>query len=204
LYLPPLWVGANASQILSDRALGTGERDYAFLYITGPAPSASPVPSSFPALTLSIDSPEQNDPVLLAGYPAGFLDANQLQASLYISSAVSKVGELYTFNSQNHIDLVSLGGTVVSQSGSSGGAVINLETGKLIGLIATESEGTTTASRDLRAITLGHIDRSLKEDGKGGITALLSGDLAKLSQDFNTNIAPSLTTLLVSAIEKAR
>lgn len=202
LYLPPLWIENNASQILSDSATGTGERDYAFLYIAGPTQFAPPLPSSFPALSLSTENPKQNDPVLLVGYPAGFLDANGIQRNLYVSSAVSAIQKLYAFLTTDHVDLISLGGTAVSQSGSSGGAVINLTSGKLVGLIATESEGTTTASRDLRAITLLHIDRSLKEDGKGGIAALLFGNLLKTSQDFNATIAPGLTKQLVVAIEK--
>ncbi len=190
LYLPPAWIKNNASQIISQQATGTGERDYAFLYITGPSQFAPPLPSSFPALNISIANPKQDAPVLLAGYPAGFLDGNEIQRNLYISSAVSKIGGLYTFNSASHVDVISLGGTVVSQSGSSGGAVINLENGNLVGLIATESEGTTTASRDLRAITMSHINSSLQEDGKLSIASLLSGDLAKIAQDFNTNTAP--------------
>lgn len=201
LYLPPIWIGQNAPQILSASATGTGERDYAFLYITGPTQFAPPLPSSFTALSLSIESPKQNDPVLLAGYPAGFLDANGVQRSLYVSSAVSAIQQLYTFSNPREVDVVSLGGTAVAQSGSSGGAVINLLTGKLVGLIATESEGTTTASRDLRAITLSYINTSLNADGKGSIASLLSGDLLKTSQDFNTNVAPALTKQLVAAIK---
>jgi hypothetical protein len=202
LYLPPMWIQNNASQILSNDAMGTGERDYAFLYITGPAQFAPTLPSSFSSLAFSIESPKQNDPVLLAGYPAGFLDASGVQRSLYISSAVSTIQQLYTFNSPTEVDVVSLGGTVISQSGSSGGAVINLASNKLVGLIATESTGTTTASRDLRAITLSYINTSLTADGKGGIALLLSGDLLKISQDFSANVAPALTKQLISAIEK--
>lgn len=202
LYLPPLWIDKNASQILATQPKGTGERDYAFLYITGPAQFASPLPSSFPALSLSLDILAQGDPVLLAGYPAGFLDANGVQRNLYISSAVSAIQQLYTFNSPSEVDLVSLGGTVVSQSGSSGGAVVDLTNGKLTGLIATESEGTTTASRDLRAVTLDYINRNLKADGQGGIAGLLSGDFLAASEKFNTDIAPDLTNQLTAAIEK--
>jgi len=201
LYLPPKWIATNASQIISQQATGTGERDYAFLYITGPSQFGPALPSSSPALNISIANPKQGDPVLLAGYPAGFLDGNEIQRNLYVSSAVSKIGQLYTFDSATHVDVVSLGGTVVSQSGSSGGAVINLATGNLAGLIATESEGTTTASRDLRAITMSHINSSLQEDGKGSIVSLLSGDLAAIAKEFNTDAAPALTKQLVDAIE---
>lgn len=201
LYLPPQWVSDNATQILSNRATGTGERDYAFLYITGATQYAPALPSSYTAFAYSLQSPEPSDPVLLAGYPASFLDLNELQRNLYISSAVSAIGQLYTFNNPNHTDLVSLGGTAVAQSGSSGGAVVNLSTNKLVGIIVTESDGETTAARDLRALTLSYINRSLSEDGKGSIAALLSGDLLKAQQQFNTDIAPAMAKKLSEAIE---
>ena len=202
LYLPPAWIASNASQILSNQPMGTGERDYAFLYITGPAQYAPALPPIFPSLTFSTANPTLNDPVLLAGYPAGFLDANEVQHSLYISSAVSSIHDIFTYASPHDIDLVSLGGTAISQSGSSGGAVISLSSGKLVGLISTESEGTTTASRDLNAITLSYINRNLESDGRGGIAGLLSGDVSVAAQKFNTDTAPTLTKELTGSIDK--
>ena len=201
LYISPEWVEANASQILSDHATGTGEHDFAFLLITGAAPSAPALPSSFPALSIGIETPTEQEPVLLAAYPAGFLEGNEIQGGLYSSSAVSSIQKLYTFTAPDHVDLVSLGGTVVSQSGSSGGEVINLESNKLVAMIATESEGTTTASRDLRAITMFHINQSLQQDGQGGIASLLSGDLNKAAVDFNAHTFPTLAAELAAALD---
>lgn len=201
LYLPPAWVDAHASQITSSQASGTGERDYAFLYITGPTQFAPALPSSFASLPYSTEFPQTNDPVLLAGYPAGFLTGTDIQRNLYVSTAVSKIGQLYTFNSATKVDLVSLGGTAVSQSGSSGGGVINLVSNKLVGLIATESPGATTAERDLRAVTFAHINESLVVDGKGGISGLLSGDLLTKANAFKTSVAPALTQKLITEIE---
>jgi hypothetical protein len=202
LYLPPSWVNANASQITSQKAMGTGENDYAFLLITNPAAPTLPYPSSFPALAMTSASPDVNDPVLLAAYPAGFLGGTTIQMDLYVSSALSTVQELFTFDDPSNIDLISLGGTVVAQSGSSGGAVVSATSGKLIGIIATESQGTTTASRDLNAITISHINRSLTSLGQGGITGLLSGDLNQEAQDFNTNTAPGEIKTLEAVLNK--
>ena len=35
LYLPPVWIDANAKQITSQEAMGTGENDFALLLVTG-------------------------------------------------------------------------------------------------------------------------------------------------------------------------
>jgi hypothetical protein len=100
------------------------------------------------------------------------------------------------------VDLLSVGGTVVSQSGSSGGSVVNLSDGKLAGIIVTATVGTTTASRDLFAITLAHIDRSLHSEGMGGILSVLSQDVTKEADAFDKNIAPSETKKLTDVLDK--
>jgi hypothetical protein len=203
LYLPPSWIEANASQIISQQATGTGENDYAFLLITGPAATGMPYPSTFPALPMSVSDPSVNTNVFLAAYPAGFLGGTTIQMDLYASSALSTVQELYTFDNPSNVDLVSLGGTVVAQSGSSGGAVVNATTGGLLGIITTETQGTTTSSRDLNAITLAHINRSLTALGQGGIAGMLAGDVSEKANNFNTTIAPSETQTLETVLNKA-
>ena len=201
LYLPPAWIAANASQINAQVGTGTGENDYAFLRITGPVSPTSPYPAAFPALPMTLLEPSVGDSVLLAAYPAGFLDGITIQENLYSSSAVSTVKGLYTFASST-IDMISLSGTVVAQSGSSGGAAVSLTSGKLLGLIATEITATTTADRILHAITLAHIDRSLRAQGQRGIVGLLSKDPAQSAGDFNANVAPGLTAQLVAVLNK--
>ena len=202
LYLPPPWVAANAAQITSEQAMGTGENDYSFLLIMGTVSSNIPLPTSFPALPMTSDSPSVSEPVFLAAYPAGFLGGVTIQSNLYASSALSTVEELYTFDDPHNIDLVALEGSVVAQSGSSGGAVIDAQSGKLMGLIATETTGTTTSSRLLNAITIAHINRSLTSLGKGGIVGLLSGDIVQKASDFQANTAPSEAEELEAVLNK--
>lgn len=201
IYLPPAWIDANASQIKSTTATGTGENDYAFLLITSSVSGAA-LPTSFPALTLSTDIPTPGDEVVLAAYPAQYLGGAIIQQNLYASSAVTTVQALYTFSTiASPVDAISLGSSIVSQEGSSGGAVARAQDGVLLGIIATETTGTTTADRELRAITLGHIDRSLAQYGQGGIATLLSGDVQAEADTFNQTIAPDLTQKLIDALK---
>jgi hypothetical protein len=200
LYLPPTWLNANASQITEQHPTGTGENDYAFLQITDSVDS-SPLPTKFPYVDMTTDRPHKGDPVLLAAYPAGFLEATTIQRDLYITSSFTTVETLFTFDDKKHVDLLSVGGTVVSQAGASGGSVIRQQDGALLAMIVTATEGATTAVRDLRAITMAHIDRSLATEGQVGIAALLTGDLSKKVGDFNANVAPELAKKLIDALK---
>lgn len=201
LYLPPSWIAENAQKIKEQDPTGTGENDYAFLRITGTTNPAGTLPSSFPALSMDASYPAPGDQMLLAAYPAGFLGGITIALNLYPASSVATVGQLYNFHDSSLVDLFSLGGTVVSQSGSSGGAAVS-SAGKMTGLIVTEVPGETTSDRDLRALTLAHIDRSLKAEGQGGITALLSHDAESFAAQFNANTAPAQTKALEDALTR--
>lgn len=199
LYIPPVWVQAHAAEITNTHPLGTGEHDYALLYITGSA-NNSPLPAQFPYL--SPDTREAigfvNDQVLAASYPAEFIGGINAEYDLYPDSSVTTIGQLLTF-STGTVDLLSLGGIIEAQSGSSGGAVVNAWD-KLIGVITTTSEGASTADRDLRAVTLSYIDRDLATQTGFGLTATLAGDPALEAQDFNTRIAPDLIGLYLKQL----
>jgi hypothetical protein len=199
LYLPPSWVTANADSIASSTPVGTGEHDFAFLRITGTTNPNGTLPSSFPALPMDGTDPDTGQQVVLAAYPAGFLGGISITLNLYQTSAVATVGDLYAFKNGEHVDLFSLGGTVVSQAGSSGGAAVDGE-GKLQGLIVTEQTAATTAGRDLHAISIGHINRTLEDDGLGGILGLLANNPATFAASFNATIAPTETKVLEKAL----
>jgi hypothetical protein len=201
LYLPQSWVAENANQLIAEQALGTGENDYAFLIITG-STGPDPLPSTFPYLPITNAEPSLGDYDLLAAYSAGFLGGITIEKSLYIASAYTYVRELFTYTTSAHIDLVSIGGTVVSQAGSSGGAMVRARDGRLQGIITTETIASTTAQRDLRAITIAHINRSLAEGGQGGLVSLLEGDAAQKAAQFAANIAPGEKALLIKVLER--
>jgi hypothetical protein len=202
MYLPPEWVAANAGQLTATHAQGTGENDYAFLRITGTVSPSISLPTSFPALPMTSDAPQIGAPTLLVAYPAGLLDGETIQMNLYSSSAVSTVQALYSFSGTQNVDLIALSGSVVSQTGSSGGALIGLGSGKLLGIIATETTGTTTADRQLNAVTVGFIDRALAKEGFGGLISFLSGDPLQMAASFQSNIAPQEISQLEAVLNK--
>lgn len=202
LYLPPVWIDANASEISSQHGTGTGQNDYSFLLITGATNPGTTLPTSFPALAMTASAPSDGDQMLLAAYPAGFLDGESIQMNLYITSAIAAVQQLYTFDDPTHVDAIDVGGTVVSQSGSSGGAVVRLTDGKLVGIISTETASSTTAGRELDAITIAHIDRSLASEGQGGIVQLLIGDVVAKAAAFASTTAPGETQQLEDVLNK--
>ncbi|TAK58832.1 serine protease [Patescibacteria group bacterium] len=199
LFLPPSWIADNAKKINQSKPTGNGEHDYAFLRITGTVHPNITLPTAFSFLSVSITPPEEGQSLIAAGYPAGFLGGITVQKDLYASSAITHVGELFTFKADT-IDLFSLGGSIVAQQGASGGAAVN-DIGSLIGIIVTATDAPDTASRDLRAITTSYIIRDFKKESGVGIDTYLNGDTAAAAQTFANAVAPALTAQLIQAIE---
>jgi len=202
LYISPEWVSLHASDITNSEPKGTGEYDYAFLRITGRTDPNAELPTTFPFIPIDINDHniKTGDQVLAAAYPAGFLGGVSIQRDLYSVSSVATVGERFTFL-ENTIDLFSIGGTVVSQGGSSGGAVVSSEN-NLVGIIVTSTQADTTAERDLRAITTGHINRALAQNANTTIEGLLFGDIVLNAKLFNLSSAPLLTNIFLPYLVK--
>ena len=74
--------------------------------------------------------------------------------------------------------------------------------GGCIALISPTSEGETTATRDLRAVTLSYINRDLAAQTRFDIATTLGGDIVAEALEFNTKIAPKLIDLYVAEISK--
>jgi S1-C subfamily serine protease len=202
VFISPSWVKANANGIIQQEPKGTGEDDYALLFITGRTDSTKTIPETFPFVSPLYNSGNiaTGDNVLLAAYPAGFLSGIAISRDLYISSAVTQIVEVFTFK-DGTLDLFSIGGSVVAQQGSSGGAVVN-DKNELLGIIVTSTTADTTAERDLRAITIAHINRSFMKDTGSDLQTLFSGNMEAEVNAFDENIAPALTQLLVDELEK--
>jgi len=164
MYLPQAWVVNNRATITTEGAAGTGEDDYALLVITGSATPTS-LPSSFPHVPIddTVALLTNGYPVLLASYPGELVGSVIIKNSLSMTSALTTINQGYYFenNQGKNLDLIDVSGTVLSQAGSSGGAAVSLRTGKLIGIIVTATDANSTSDRELRAVTLAHIGRSL-------------------------------------------
>lgn len=202
IFISPSWVKKNASVITQQSPKGTGEDDYALLLITQRTDPTKTIPETFSFISPLYNSGdiEAGEQVLLVAYPAGFLSGIAIAKDLYISSAITQIMEVFTFGGGT-LDLFSIGGSVVAQQGSSGGAVVSAES-KLLGIIVTSSVADTTAERDLRAITIAHINRSFVKDTGFDLQTLFSGNIEAETNAFNENIAPALTQLLIDELEK--
>ncbi|MBL7045463.1 MAG: trypsin-like peptidase domain-containing protein [Parcubacteria group bacterium] len=202
LYISKEWVKEHAGDIRTAEPKGTGEHDFALLRVTGRTDPNASLPSSFPYVEASTDEIDfvVGEEMLVRSYPAGLLGGISIQKDLYAVATIVNIMKLYTFSSTN-IDLISIGGSIAAQGGSSGGAVIDTD-GKLRGIIVTSSREETTGERDLRAITLAHVERDLEEYENTTLGGLLSGDISAKAENFGLNKAPQLTKLLTDVLEK--
>lgn len=203
LYFPQSWLDVNAAKIIQENPTGTGEHDFSLLFITGRTNPATSLPTSFPYVEPYVgDSISAGESVLLAAYPAGFLEGATIGSNLYISSAVTAIGQVFTFNEGGGADLISVGGTILSQKGSSGGAVVAQDTLMLKGLIVTATLADTTAGRDLRAITLRHINKSLIAETGSSLSSYLMGDMRAKADAFTLNVVPTMSRTLINILEQ--
>ena len=197
LYISPMWVAANAKKINLSEPTGTGENDFALLLVTGTTSASISLPETFPYARINMDDSVLRKPmdVLVAAYPAGLLGGINIQKDLYASSAVVRTGSVYSFD-ENTADIFSVGGSVVAQQGSSGGAVVNTD-GELIGLIVTATTGHTTGERNLNALTMSHLNDSFKRHTGDSFASLFAAEDIRASADsFDEKVAPALKKIL--------
>lgn len=194
LFMPTSWASKHARDLRVDMPRGTGEDDFALLWISSTV-GPTPLPQEFPFL--KFDTREAiafaDDQVLVASYPAELVGGTTARNNLYAVTSVTTIKNLLTF-SQSTVDQISLGGVIGAQGGSSGGAVVNAW-GLLVGIITVTTEGPTTAARDLRAITLAHIDRSLQTSTGTDLAEFLAREPAALHDEFEQDLRPGIIGL---------
>ena len=209
LYIPSLWVEAHAQEIDAPGQADTGEHDYALVRITPLSAQAGPsdgtATSSFPALSLGYDGAGivRDESVLLASYPAGFLDAESIYKNLWQISSIASIKELYNFASSSRevIDVFSVAGVIGAQEGSSGGAVARARDGALLGLVTTRSKGDTTGERELFSLSLPYINKDIEHDIQKSLEDFLASDLAAYETWFHANVRPAVRERLLQAIK---
>ncbi len=197
LYISPAWVQEHAALIATENPKGTGERDYALLYVTAGL-NNKPMPRTFPALPLDtalLPIQALYSETIAAGYPAGTAFATgDGNAPLLPKQASTSIVELMTFGS-NYADLMTIGGSLVGEQGASGGPVLNTQ-GDVIGIISTRGDDASYGAGSLRALTLSYIDRTIQEETGFTLQRNLGGNLPFRSQLFKETLVPFLSQML--------
>lgn len=196
LYISPVWIKENAKLINDSAPKGTGERDYALLYVNEGL-NNKPMPSKFAALpfdTSLMKLGAVDNSVFATGYPAESMLEEGIDSPLIPKQATTTISELMTFGS-NLVDLFTIHGTSIGEHGSSGGPVVDAE-GKAIGIISTKGDDAQFGKGSLRAISLSYIDRSIKEETGFPLVRNLGGDLPYRAALFKKTIIPFLQSAL--------
>lgn len=186
LYISPTWLLAHADLITDMSPKGTGENDFALLYVTGAIDGGS-LPASFPYIpptTSPLTHKYYDSTVIVVGYP---LDGTSSKKRV---TATTTITDFYTFKT-GLADLMTLAASPLGHEGASGGPVIDY-LGRAIGVISTKEVGTTI----LNAITVPYIDRSLKSETGFDLVTTIQGDLSRKALLFNETMAPILQELL--------
>ncbi len=195
LYISPAWVLENAKLVDDAAPTGTGERDYALLYVTGAIESDRP--DEFPALafnTTLLKHDVVGNKVLAAGYPAEIFKTEGPRAHLVPKVATTTVTELFTFGSKE-ADLMAISDSAVGEQGVSGGPVLHTN-GTIMGLIVTRGNAEKNGTRSLRALTIPYINQTILEETGFDLRTTLEGNIARRSGIFKKALASFLSSLL--------
>lgn len=193
LYISPAWIHENANLIDAEAPSGTGERDYALLYIKNAI--QGPLPSVFPALSFSTTYLKRNElkKFLVAGYPAKIFSEEGPRAELIPRVASTTLSDMFTFGS-GKADVIAVHDSVVGEQGSSGGPLLT-EDGTVLGLIVTKGSQKDGA-HSLRAITLPYINQAILSETGFDLRSTLEGNIVRRSEIFKEALVPFLSSLL--------
>lgn len=194
LYVSPAWVTKHAGELSLSKPSGTGEEDFALLYVAQALDGSAPdtFPSLVPAPHADLFSTME---VRAAGYPAEILATDTVDAPLVSGVATTSITQLFTFD-DGTVDLVAIAPSAVGHQGSSGGPIVNEES-SVVGLIVTRGNTLEEGLGSLRALTLSYIDRTLREETGLDLAHTASGNIALRAEVFHDTIAPFLRVLLL-------
>ncbi len=202
LYISPTWIFENSDVIVEETPRGTGERDYALLYISGTLDD-TPLPTTFSALPINTELLARGitgSSVVTAGYPAEALFRGGADAKLIPVLASTTVRNLYTFGSM-YADIFSISESPVGEQGASGGPIVTTKNRDMIGLIVTKGDERTEGLHSLRAITLSYIDRTIIEETGFSLAQNMQGDVALRGNIFKKAMVPFLAGILEDELE---
>lgn len=197
LYLPTTWIAENTEALKSKQPRGTGEGDFALLYVTGAA-RGNVVPTQFPYLQPSFLAPAEGDIVTIAGYPTYDKKAKDIQRGLGLVTTTSSITNVRAFSPSGTIpEVMTIASSTAASAGISGGPVIR-EDRTLAGIVSTKSD------TQLRAVTPFHMNSYVVKETGTTLTGMLLGDLAARAATNRALIAPKQVLQLRDALLRVR
>ncbi len=194
LYISSKWLETATQKTAKEISKGTGENDFALLYIS--EAKAGKLPPLFPFVPLGIVTPvKKGDEVSVIGYPAGDLKFKEIRNKLKVEVATTTVTNLQSFKA-NTTDLISLSRTKLASSGVSGAPVVLSNT--VAGIVSTRSTSKKSEGASLRAISVPYINRAVMNEVNLSLFAIYGGNLTARADAT----AASISEKTFSAIEK--
>lgn len=206
LYLSPAWITAYTSSVNNKtEKVGTGERDFALLYITGAKNKSVPLAfRSLPLASLSgIQGLLEGAPVTIAGYPAENLNFDKVKSKLTLAHASSTITSIRSFI-KPQADLLVLAPSSAARSGVSGGPILNSQNEVVALATALENNEKNKKTRSLRAITLVHVDRVIRAETGLTLNTLITGDLAARATLTNLSFPATVRATLEKTLRRMR
>lgn len=194
IYISEEWVKENAEIISALNPKGTGENDYALLYINKNTNPALSVPRNFSYKNINTkkDYVGIGDEVLVAGFPGAPKTLIDLNHAVNLKQDIVKIYDVYTFM-KNSVDVFSTEITEVAAKGASGGGVF--KNNELVGLIVTTS-GPPNNSR-INALTTDYINRDLISDYGLSFGEVINSNYTNLADTFEKNLLSELSELVL-------
>ena len=203
LYISAAWLEDNVANISKNAPRGTGEDDFALLYLTGAQKGA--LPERFPSLPIgTVSADDEGRSVTVAGYPTEKLDFDAVRNSLARVIATSTISNTLSFGRGRLVDVLSLTASPAASGGVSGGPIVNAA-GEVVGIVATKSTAKNTAEgATLRGITLPYIDRAIQAQTARSLASLLAGDYAAQAALTRTAVPPETVSALMNGLRKKK
>lgn len=197
LYISPDWISENSNLINSEAPRGTGEHDYAFLYITESTNPAIQKPRSFPYSKISLldKNYDEGTMVRVAGYPGAPQNIVDIASAGFLKKDTVEIEDVFTFN-DGTIDIFSTERSRVGARGASGGGVF-LDN-ELIGIISTTNGEQNNA--EINALTTTYINSDLKDNTGDDIDDLLEKASDQIIRDFSIELGYKLSDILFDEI----
>lgn len=191
VFLPREWIYTNKDNMKFGTLYGTGENDYALIYLTKKIQDSSATDLSY----INIDSTNinKNESLILSGYPVlgGTLNEN----SLYNISDNTKIQNIWRLN-KTESDAVDTSYTTLAHQGSSGGTGASLS-GQLKAIMVATTVDPMTNKPNMRLISLGYISRDIESKTSKTLESIIQ-NAEQESKNFLSKEGIDLANILIS------